>query len=456
MSIVRLGGARPQAARATMPFSSGSSRAMRNGGLVRVIRNAAAAVALLAATLCGAHPASAQAQGELGAGDVLEFTILDSADPPRTLTVGPDNAIAVPLVGSFDVTGKTLAQVQQGVRQAYLDRRFVVDPSKVSLTVTSYRPIYVIGDVKTPGTYPYRARLTVEQAVGLAGGVASPLGTLEQNLLSVAKLRSDIASTEADITREAMAAARATATLAGRAEVQLDDVPTIARPYILNFEALKKISDEMLAQDLQGFKTQKLLLNENLLESVRDLGTLDELVVNQKKTIKFSQEDTERTNALLKSGLTRASEASRVERQLTADQGRLLQIYSQMSGTRRSIGELKRQIATLEDTRRKDALKAAEEQQIAIEKLIYQRKASQDQLMLQSNFMAEDLRRSRDNMVDYKVRRRVQDRQDEIPATNLTDLLPGDVVIATIRRPDLTNGAVPTAQIQPPAKAVTR
>jgi len=45
-----------------------------------------------------------------------------------------------------------------------------MDDPQVSIQVISTRPFYVLGEVKNPGEYPYRAALTVNSAVAAAGG----------------------------------------------------------------------------------------------------------------------------------------------------------------------------------------------------------------------------------------------------------------------------------------------
>jgi len=165
------------------------------------------------------------------------------------------------------------------------------------------------------------------------------------------------------------------------------------------------------------------------------LGVLDDLVTNQKKTIQFSQDDQTRTGTLLKSGLTRASEMSRVERQLTADQGRLLAIVSQMSDLRRSQVAQKRDMAQLEDQRKKDALTQLQQQDIKIGKLLEQRKAAEDQLLLTTNFAAQALRENT-QILEYSIHRRADDGVKDVTVTSLSDVLPGDVVLVKVRKPE--------------------
>ncbi len=42
----------------------------------------------------------------------------------------------------------------------------------VTVEVESYRPFFILGEVTTPGQYPYVADMTVEKAIAIAGGFA--------------------------------------------------------------------------------------------------------------------------------------------------------------------------------------------------------------------------------------------------------------------------------------------
>jgi polysaccharide export outer membrane protein len=42
----------------------------------------------------------------------------------------------------------------------------------VTVEVEAYRPFFILGEVTTPGQYPYVADMTVEKAIAIAGGFA--------------------------------------------------------------------------------------------------------------------------------------------------------------------------------------------------------------------------------------------------------------------------------------------
>ncbi|MEJ1157425.1 polysaccharide biosynthesis/export family protein [Prosthecomicrobium sp. N25] len=407
----------------------------------RALARAARILAAAAFLAMAARPALATLDYNLAPGDVVEFDFLDDDELPRQLTVSADGKIQVPLLGAVVVAGVPVGDAQKLLERQFVDRKFLHDP-RLSLSVVNFRPIFVLGDVRNPGSFPFKPLLTVEQAIGLAGGPSVAGARADESPVAASKIRGEIAGIDADIVREAIVSARLSALLGGRTTIEVADLPESTRPYIRNFEPLRAVASDYLAAENQQFAKQKQILGENIAETSREMALLEEQIVNQAKTIKFSREDAERTSALLKNGLTRASEMSRVERQLTSDEGRMLSLQTQVSQLRRSIGELKRDLAQLEDQRRKEALLSLQDQTIKLDKLFALRRASEDQLLVTANFSAEALR-SGQSVIDFKIRRRVNDKIESMAVDNLADVLPGDVVMAVIRRPEPTTlGAV--------------
>src|SRR5690606_27509411 len=81
--------------------------------------------------------------------------------------VGSQGVIAYPLVGEVQATGLTVQEFTEQLQQELA--KYIRQPI-VSVEVTNYRPFFILGEVQRPGTYPYSARLTVQNAVATAGG----------------------------------------------------------------------------------------------------------------------------------------------------------------------------------------------------------------------------------------------------------------------------------------------
>jgi protein involved in polysaccharide export with SLBB domain len=124
----------------------------------------------LVAALCSGMSAFAQGGLEyrLGIGDKVKVVVFGQPDLTGEAEIDASGKIVVGLIGEVAAASRTLADVQGEIR-ARLDKDYLVDP-KVSVQIVAYRPITMLGQVKSPGRYPYSAGLTVRQAVALAGG----------------------------------------------------------------------------------------------------------------------------------------------------------------------------------------------------------------------------------------------------------------------------------------------
>jgi polysaccharide export outer membrane protein len=64
--------------------------------------------------------------------------------------------------------GQTLPELSKVIESKLRDG-YLLNP-RVAIDVLNYRPFYVLGEVNTPGSYPYVSGITVLKAIALAGG----------------------------------------------------------------------------------------------------------------------------------------------------------------------------------------------------------------------------------------------------------------------------------------------
>lgn len=108
------------------------------------------------------------AEYRLGAGDQLRITVFGEADLTGQYLINPQGDIAFPLVGNIAAGNKTLGELTAALTEA-LQRDYIRQPN-VNVEILNYRPFFILGEVRTPGTYPYSANLTVLNAVATAQG----------------------------------------------------------------------------------------------------------------------------------------------------------------------------------------------------------------------------------------------------------------------------------------------
>ena len=102
-------------------------------------------------------------------GDVLRIAVWKEPELSGDAFVRLDGMITVPLVGDVKAAGKTTEQIATEVRTRL--RPFLETP-QVTVTVSQAvsARFYVIGEVTTSGAFPLTGRITVLQALALAGG----------------------------------------------------------------------------------------------------------------------------------------------------------------------------------------------------------------------------------------------------------------------------------------------
>ena len=114
-------------------------------------------------------PATVPGAYHLGPGDQVRIITLSEDRLTGDFRVNDSGAIALPLLGTIRAAGLTTAELEQAIGAGLTRAQLIRDPS-VSVEVTVYRPIFVLGEVNHPGQYPYQPGMTVVTAVAVAGG----------------------------------------------------------------------------------------------------------------------------------------------------------------------------------------------------------------------------------------------------------------------------------------------
>lgn len=116
-------------------------------------------------------PTTYQQGYTLDSGDKLRIVVFGQEGITNSYTVGVDGNVNLPLVGSVPARGYTTQRLSQMIAER-LKQGYVREPH-VSVEVEAYRPFFILGEVTTPGQYPYVANMTAETAVAIAGGFAA-------------------------------------------------------------------------------------------------------------------------------------------------------------------------------------------------------------------------------------------------------------------------------------------
>jgi polysaccharide export outer membrane protein len=104
----------------------------------------------------------------LDTGDVVRVSVYGEAELSKSYVVDDSGALALPLVGSVSVRGKT-TQLAAASITAALAEGYIREPS-VAVEIEGYRPFFIQGAVESAGQFPYVYGMTVRAAISTAGG----------------------------------------------------------------------------------------------------------------------------------------------------------------------------------------------------------------------------------------------------------------------------------------------
>ena len=104
----------------------------------------------------------------LSSGDKLRITVFGEENLSGETEVNTLGNVDIHLIGDVPAKGRTLAEFRHSVIRK-LSSGYLNDP-KVSIEVLNYRPIYVHGEVKSGGEFPFRTGVTLRDAIATAGG----------------------------------------------------------------------------------------------------------------------------------------------------------------------------------------------------------------------------------------------------------------------------------------------
>ncbi|MFB9270014.1 polysaccharide biosynthesis/export family protein [Bradyrhizobium erythrophlei] len=406
-------------------------------------------VTVVAATSSGA---SVAAQYKLAAGDTLEVSIGGLPDQRYRLQIQDDGTIAFPGIGAVEVSGLTPAEFQARMeallRSRVLRQRapnggeqpFVVKPGDVMTSVAEYRPIYVTGDVLTPGQQVYRAAMTVRQVVAVAGGF-SLLRSRGQTpgATDPADLVRDYQSFSTEYVKEFIHVQRTNAEL--RDQDKFD--ASIPREISLPASAI----DPIVQAEAQSLKTavtdnrnERAFLEDAVKQADAQLVTLKKQQEAEEKGVQADEEELDRVIKLFGQGSLPSPRVAESRRALLLSSTRRLQTQVEVMRLQRQREDSLRQIDRVGSLRTVNLLKELKDSNARMADLRVRMQALSQRLQPIGGAGAVPLGMS-ELQPEVTIIRKVGQRWDRIAASVDFDVEPGDVVDVALRASAATNAS---------------
>ena len=118
----------------------------------------------------------------LGQGDRISIQVFDEPDLTMNTQVGASGSINYSYLGDMRVENKTAEELEKDIVRL-LEDGYLVNPS-VNVSIIEYRPFFINGEVRQPGSYPYQPGLTLDKAIALAGGLTDRASKRKMFLIS--------------------------------------------------------------------------------------------------------------------------------------------------------------------------------------------------------------------------------------------------------------------------------
>jgi hypothetical protein len=104
----------------------------------------------------------------LQAGEKIRITVFNEPSLGGEYEIDQSGFISLQLAGTVKVAGFTQPELEQELAKKFRSE-YLRNP-KVTVSLLSLRPFYIVGEVEKPGEYAYKSGLNVMTALALAGG----------------------------------------------------------------------------------------------------------------------------------------------------------------------------------------------------------------------------------------------------------------------------------------------
>lgn len=104
----------------------------------------------------------------LGTGDRIEIIVYGEPDMSMKFKVSKSGVVNFPYIGEVVIAGRPPSAIETEIEDR-LRGDYLLNPS-VTINMEAFRLFYIFGEVTSPNGYEFQPRLTVEQAIAIAGG----------------------------------------------------------------------------------------------------------------------------------------------------------------------------------------------------------------------------------------------------------------------------------------------
>ncbi|MGI0524828.1 polysaccharide biosynthesis/export family protein [Rhizobium giardinii] len=355
-----------------------------------------------------------------------EGTVRDWSAISGEYTVGASGGISLPFLGTLPASGKTTSEIAEEVGLQLQKLFGLPDRPSASVELVQYRPIYLAGEVQTPGEYPYAPEMTVLKAVSLGGGLRrAENGQRFARDFITARGESSVQIAERN--RLLIRRARLQAEIAEKADIvvppELKGVADAAG-LIESEKALMISRDKRLKLQLTQLAELKSLLQN-------EIEALGKKSVTQTRQLELVMEDKDRVDTLAEKGLALSARKLTVEQRAADLQAALLDIDTASLKAKQDVSKASQDETNLRNDWDAQLAQELQNTEAELDTLDLKLTTSRDlmtEALLQSADAAQTPQAGAVPSITYSIVRQKDGKSTKISADEGTLVLPGDVV----------------------------
>jgi polysaccharide biosynthesis/export protein len=389
----------------------------------------AALMLCMAAPLIVLQPASARADYQLDAGDILEISVFGVEDFTRRATVNIDGNVSIPVLGEVPAKGLSITELRTKIAHD-LDEMQAFRGPHVTIELIEHRPFYISGDVSQPGAHPFRPGLTVRHAVALAGGYDALRYRAENPLLAAPEMQSRYESLWIDLVARQARVLGLQAELDERADVDFEVLYQAPLPR-RSIEELAALEKRELSLRLNDHRKEMEHLERAIAQAETAVESLQDFVSQQDTSLELQMAASERAVEQSARGITTSIRVEEERRALATLRGQYMDALARLTVARREHGEAIRQLDRAGDERQQRLVRELIDATAQLEQIRSQLKAAGERLIFVGALKSQ-LRRG-DGGPEITIFRQTENGQERVPATEDTAMLPGDVLDVLIQ-----------------------
>lgn len=396
--------------------------------------------------------ARAEASYRLAPGDVVEISLAGLPDQRQRATIQLDGTIALQAVGSLVVAGLTPAEFQARMEALMPTKIFrsrtpdgreqvlVVRPGDVTTWVAEYRPIYVTGDVLTPGQQTYRPMMTVRQAITVAGGYSLLRSRAGQIGPDPVDLRRDHDALWTDYLKEYFHALRTRAELDGQETFDQRPPRTSPLPATVSLAVVQSEAESLKVSNAD-YRSERSFLERAAKEASDQVTALVQRELEEEKGVQADSQELERVNRLFGNGALVSPRVSESRRALLLSSSRRLETTVQLMRTRLQVEEYGRQLERVSNQRRINLLRELRDANIRVADLSVRIQAVSEKLRPLGNVSSMPAAGNNVRSEAVIIRKAGQQWQ-RLSAIEDAEVEPGDVIEVVFRGEAAAGAAV--------------